>query len=121
MKETKSGTKTRRYTRKQVDDLKKIQDPELREMVEHSIIDEMRDNKPKTPFTRFELPDGIDILEYPKASDSVVKYKRHSTMLFSCNDIESARKLRTELLYSLELLNFYIDQAEGPEGIRYLR
>lgn len=73
------------------------------------------------PFTRFELPDGVATVEYPKAKDSVVCYKDHTQHIWTCENLEAARNLRTELIKSLELLNFYIDQIDKDGEIRYVR
>lgn len=75
----------------------------------------------KTPFTRFERPDGIEIIKYHKAFDSVVVYKNAEIYMLCCEDLASAKKLRTELIKSLELLDFYIDQVEESGEIRYVR
>ena len=75
----------------------------------------------KKAFTRFELPDGVEVVKYKKPSDSVVVYKSHEVFMLTCEDLQSAKSLRTELITSLELLNFYINQIEKDGKIRYVR
>ena len=108
----------RKTNRRKVEDIK---DPAIKAMVEDSLIDQMSTGAPRNPFTRFELPDDVDTVEFPNASDSFVKYKRHRTTMYCPKDLQAAKNLRTELLYSLELLNFYIDQVEKEGRIRYTR
>lgn len=73
------------------------------------------------PFTRIEIPDGVEITKFKKADDSVVVYKKHELHLLKCESIESAKKLRHEIIKSLELLDFYINQIEETGKIRYAR
>lgn len=72
-------------------------------------------DKPFTRFdklTRFDKPDGVEFIN---------KVSRENCIMICCKDVESARKLRTELIKSLELLNYYIDQVEQTGEIRYVR
>lgn len=66
----------------------------------------------KFPFTRFEKPDKVNIVS------NVSKENMH---MICCESLESARKLRKEIIESLELLNFYIDQVEEIGYIRFVR
>lgn len=82
---------------------------------EYEEIEEMRKQMElakNKPFTRFEKPEGVELI------DSVSK---DNTIMICCKDLETARKLRTEVIKSLELLNFYIDQVEETGEIRYVR
>jgi len=69
----------------------------------------MEIKKIENPFTRFELPDGVEI-----------KLVGDVHMLY-CKDIESSRRLRTQIIKAAELLDFYIEQIELDGEIRYLR
>jgi hypothetical protein len=61
------------------------------------------------PFTRFEKPEGVEI-------ESV-----HGTDMIYSKDLRTARKLRTELIKSVELLDFYIYQMEEIGKIQHYR
>jgi hypothetical protein len=71
----------------------------------------MKDNvlELEFPFTRFELPDGIEMKEV------------NGVWMVYCKNIESSRLLRTELIKTLELLNFYIDQMDQRGEIQFFR
>lgn len=86
---------------------------------EYSEIEEMEKElenveERKYPWTRIEWPEKITIVKHLKpAQDSID--------VVCCDSLEAARELRTELIKSLELLNFYIDQVEKEGHIRYVR
>lgn len=123
----KSGTKNKDSGRKTfirpeaTRSIEEIKDPAVRAMATESLIDEMQAGPPKAPFTRFELPDDVEVVMLPKAFDSVVVYKDHKIHMFICKDLNAARQLQSELITSLELLNFYIQQVEKDGKIRYTR
>lgn len=79
------------------------------------IVSEMKDfAQIEMPFTRLYWPDKINLVK------NIRPDKPNLDMIY-CEDLESARKLRTELIRSLELLNYYIDQVEETGEIRYVR
>jgi hypothetical protein len=61
------------------------------------------------PFTRFELPENVEVKEV----DGV--------WMVYCKSAESARELRTQIIKSLELLNFYVDQIDYEGKINFFR
>lgn len=89
--------------------------PNLVDEVAKEVIDTSLNDisERKYPFTRFQMPNGIDVARNIG--------KGHNCDIYCCNSLEAARELRTELIKSLELLNYYIAQVEETGEIRYVR